>query len=619
MDDMNITMEEYIWLEEEKSQKRGKVFNWETAKYGKIWYDEDIHNLRSIETEFPAIAFNDQISSEKTLSCEPTVSSLNDEIDFKITFDDSDDEDYMDNELKEDALRNKAIMEGLINDDNDDESPDEREELCEINKLPVCTIRRFKMIKYSFEQDEEYVAVKEDEYDDLARANENACRAYQEIYHMMDEGWMLPYWSVIMEYLVNISKRRAFWSLNEDILKITVLTTNTPYPSRKIRRICACTHQRPRRKHDQYAVSREDQYAVLEIYNYEVLGRYGVSVPALTKYHEGHKTNTSYPGKAIHHIQAIWEYNILEDIKRGLLGIRGFYNFNEMLLVSINGDLVSPIASASAGAEAIPDEHLLKFHACKDEKSLWEAIKNSSTNEIVNSAHSVSVASSKDQASTASYADDIDADDLEEMDLKWKVAMLTMRVKRFIQKTGRKLDLNGKETVSFDMIKVVMIELPAEDGITNIVPKVLYTQVSAKDKAGLGYDSQMNESEVVHSMFNSKETDVYDSLVNDRFKTDDSVYKTKVSETITTASKSNKDSLEKPKTVRPSAPIIEDRDTDSDNDSAFRPKTDQTKPKFTKINFVKSNENVKSVNKENTHRQVEYPRKSQSPRDNRRN
>ncbi|GJY23340.1 hypothetical protein Tco_0396998 [Tanacetum coccineum] len=44
--------------------------------------------------------------------------------------------------------------------------------------------------------------------------------------------------------------------------------------------------------------------------------------------------------------------------------------------VIVNGDLVSPIASASAGAEAIPDEHLLKFHACKDAKSLWEAIKN---------------------------------------------------------------------------------------------------------------------------------------------------------------------------------------------------------------------------------------------------
>ncbi|GJQ95282.1 retrovirus-related pol polyprotein from transposon TNT 1-94 [Tanacetum coccineum] len=77
-----------------------------------------------------------------------------------------------------------------------------------------------------------------------------------------------PSWNiVIMEYLVNISKRRAFWSLNEDILKITILTTNTPYPSRKIRRIRACTHQRPRRKQAQYAVSREDQYAVLKIYS----------------------------------------------------------------------------------------------------------------------------------------------------------------------------------------------------------------------------------------------------------------------------------------------------------------------------------------------------------------
>ncbi|GJS92059.1 ribonuclease H-like domain, reverse transcriptase, RNA-dependent DNA polymerase [Tanacetum coccineum] len=156
--------------------------------------------------------------------------------------------------------------------------------------------------------------------------------------------------------------------------------------------------------------------------------------------------------------------------------------------------------------------------------------------------------------------------------------------------------------------------------------------LNAKDKTGLGYDSQMNESEVVHSVFNSRESDVDDSPVNDRFKIgegfhavpppihrttkpsrpdlsfaglDDSVYKTKVSETETSISKTSKDIVEKPKTVRPSAPIIEEWDTDSDNDSVFRPKSDQTKPKFTKINFVKSGENVKSVNKENTHRQVE--------------
>ncbi|GJT18659.1 hypothetical protein Tco_0877365, partial [Tanacetum coccineum] len=65
------------------------------------------------------------------------------------------------------------------------------------------------------------------------------------------------YHNVITEYLVNISKRRAFWSLNEDILKITILKTNTPYPSRKIRRIRAYTHQRPQRKQVQYAISRK--------------------------------------------------------------------------------------------------------------------------------------------------------------------------------------------------------------------------------------------------------------------------------------------------------------------------------------------------------------------------
>ncbi|GJS20186.1 hypothetical protein Tco_0448818 [Tanacetum coccineum] len=95
MDDPNITIEEYIRLEEEKARKCWKVFNWETAKYGKIWYDEDIHDLRSVETEFLAIAFNDGVSSEKTLSCEPTTSSLNNEIVFRISFNDSDDEDYM--------------------------------------------------------------------------------------------------------------------------------------------------------------------------------------------------------------------------------------------------------------------------------------------------------------------------------------------------------------------------------------------------------------------------------------------------------------------------------------------------------------------------------------------
>ncbi|GKC52826.1 hypothetical protein Tco_1075571 [Tanacetum coccineum] len=74
MDNPNITMEEYIRLEEEKAHRRGKVYNWETATY----------------------AFNDTLTSQATLSCEPTVSSLNNnKIDFRISFDESNDEDCM--------------------------------------------------------------------------------------------------------------------------------------------------------------------------------------------------------------------------------------------------------------------------------------------------------------------------------------------------------------------------------------------------------------------------------------------------------------------------------------------------------------------------------------------
>ncbi|GJY32608.1 retrovirus-related pol polyprotein from transposon TNT 1-94, partial [Tanacetum coccineum] len=238
----------------------------------------------------------------------------------------------------------------------------------------------------------------------------------------------------------------------------------------------------------------------------------------------------------------------------------------------------------------------------------------------------------------------IDTDDLEEMDLKWQVSMLTMRVECYTfyrrchftreckapRNQGNRTRDGPRRNAQVDTstTNALVVQdgiggydwsFQAEEGITNFALMV-YTSQGAKDKTGLGYDSQMNESEVVHSLFNNRESDVDNSPVNDRFKTDegfhavpppytgnympsrpdlsfagldDSVYKTKLSETET--------------------------NTDSDNDSVFRPKSNQTKPKFTKINFVKSNENMKSINKENTHRQVEYPRKSQCPKENRRN
>ncbi|GJY61649.1 retrovirus-related pol polyprotein from transposon TNT 1-94 [Tanacetum coccineum] len=57
------------------------------------------------------------------------------------------------------------------------------------------------------------------------------------------------------------------------------------------------------------------------------------------------------------------------------------------------------------------------------------------------------------RVNTAQDLEQIDPDDLEEMDLQWEMAMLTIRARRFIKRTGRKLDVNGQR-VRFDRSKV---------------------------------------------------------------------------------------------------------------------------------------------------------------------
>ncbi|GJU37283.1 hypothetical protein Tco_1185637 [Tanacetum coccineum] len=194
----------------------------------------------------------------------------------------------------------------------------------------------------------------------------------------------------------------------------------------------------------------------------------------------------------------------------------------------------------------------------------------SSTNEAVNTAHEFSTASSQGQVSSSTYAEDvmfsffvnqfnspqldnkdleqIDTDDLEEMDLKWQVAMHTI----------------------YDW------SFQAEEGITNFALMAYTSQGSSS--------SSSSDSEV-HTCFKDclksyetlqKQYDQQrDALKKSNLEIiDDSVYKTYVSDTISSvpriksiASKSSKDSLEQPKKVRPSAPIIEEWESDSDNDN----------------------------------------------------
>ncbi|GJR67642.1 hypothetical protein Tco_0013707 [Tanacetum coccineum] len=71
------TMEEYIRLEEEKAQRHGRTFNWQTAKFKKVKnYEDEDDCFIDFETEFPAIVFDNILTSDAALLCAPTVLSI---------------------------------------------------------------------------------------------------------------------------------------------------------------------------------------------------------------------------------------------------------------------------------------------------------------------------------------------------------------------------------------------------------------------------------------------------------------------------------------------------------------------------------------------------------------
>ncbi|GJY82324.1 ribonuclease H-like domain-containing protein, partial [Tanacetum coccineum] len=104
----------------------------------------------------------------------------------------------------------------------------------------------------------------------------------------------------------------------------------------------------------------------------------------------------------------------------------------------------------------------------------------SSTNGAVNTAYSARTASTQATAVNSTIIDNlsdvvicaffasqpnspqldnkdlqqINPDDLEQLDLRWQMAMLTMRARKFLNNTRRKLNVNGNKTIVFDKSKV---------------------------------------------------------------------------------------------------------------------------------------------------------------------
>nr|GEX36677.1 hypothetical protein [Tanacetum cinerariifolium] len=81
---------------------------------------------------------------------------------------------------------------------------------------------------------------------------------------------------------------------------------------------------------------------------------------------------------------------------------------------------------------------------------------NSQNMTFISSSNTSSGKATQSNGSQIKYEDitQIDEDDIEEMDIKWNMALLSMRADRFWKKTGKKITIQGSDVAGFEKLKV---------------------------------------------------------------------------------------------------------------------------------------------------------------------
>ncbi|GKA34339.1 hypothetical protein Tco_0720768 [Tanacetum coccineum] len=232
----------------------------------------------------------------------------------------------------------------------------------------------------------------------------------------------------------------------------------------------------------------------------------------------------------------------------------------------------------------------------------------------------------------------IHPNDLKEMDLRWNIAMLTMRARRFLKNTRRKLDMANKERIRFDKSKVAReCRAPRNQDSRNKEPTrrtvpveetTLNALVSQCDGFGYDWSDQAEEGPTNFALMAYSSTSLSSSTnseIRRHVKTrlglimlsqppyNGNIYATKsdlvypsLDDFVEVNESVSEFVVEKPtvetnesKNARKEdgAPIIEDWVSESEEEDVPKSKTVKmfNKPSFAKINFVKSLEQVNIV------------------------
>nr|GEW03405.1 hypothetical protein [Tanacetum cinerariifolium] len=215
----------------------------------------------------------------------------------------------------------------------------------------------------------------------------------------------------------------------------------------------------------------------------------------------------------------------------------------------------------------------------------------------------------------------IDVDDLKEMDLRWQMAMLTMRARRFLQKTGRNLGASRTASMGFDMSKVECYNFhmkghfarecrsPKDHKRPEEEPANFALMDFSSSSSSSSFDNEVSSCSKACSKAYSQLQCQYDKLTDDFrksqfdvisyqtgleyvkarllvYKQNESVFEENIKMLNIKVSPTKPEQALSP-SPRPSAPIIEDWISDSEEDS-------QTQAPNVAPSFAQSSEHVKS-------------------------
>ncbi|GKB59698.1 ribonuclease H-like domain-containing protein [Tanacetum coccineum] len=545
-------------MEEEKARRQGQTFNWQTATYGKMEYYKD-DSFTNLETEYPAIVFDD--TSNASLSCEPTVSPLdNNEIDFDISFDESDDEDYM-VIFNENSFSCKIIYVDNLKMDSEDEND-------KVNMpsslSPEPTFGYIDDLDFFKDFENEFPAIA---YNDLKSKSDPLIEPSVSSQHIDKFETSLSEYDEKEQnvlYLNDSFSLNVIFSNNPKTIKDNDDNFDITEPS-KSNIDTKRSNDFPKTNHDKTNRAFNENFFIITLdanimsWNYfnnwmplnlikNLYVPFGIPFDPKRYYKEGAHTrilwrprigiNKWYQSFALRNFdQEDMEFESANSNTTAKLPILKLENGNSWVSVpqtaQENGTSVTnmyvpvtakektnkknDVKARSLLLMALPNEHQLTFSQYHDAKTMFATIKTrfggneatkktqktllkqqyenfSSTStksldyilnrlqkivsrlEILVSTASPNYNIASSQVSTASFSDNvvyafmvenpngsnllhqdlkqIHEDDLEAMDLKWQLSLLSMRAKRYNQRTCKKIFINANDTAGYDKSKV---------------------------------------------------------------------------------------------------------------------------------------------------------------------